>query len=118
MMSLNRHQNRDWRPSLLKERFVCCFLFFNAILSAIAQVSCALAQAKEADLAFPFRSRAYGRQLCSLRNLHSLDAASARGWAGSLPEARRIPEMVLSGCQTLDLCHSHCHMEGEQTSGG
>lgn len=104
--------------SCIPGRFVCCFLFCKAVLLAIAQVSCLLAQAMEGDLAFPFRSRAYGRQLRSLRNLHSLDTASAWGWAGGLPKAQRIPEMVMSGCRTLDVWHSHCHMGVEQASGG
>ena len=86
---------------------MCCFLFCKALLLAIAQLSCLLAQAMEADLAFPFRSRAYGGQLCSLRNLHSLDTASAWGWAGALPKAQRIPEMVMSGCRTLDVTLPH-----------
>lgn len=50
---------------------------------------------------FPMQSRAYGRQLCSLRNLHSLDTASAWGWAGGLPKAERIPVrvwMLNAGC--------------------
>lgn len=76
--SLNRHQYRAWRPSHLNQQ--------EAVLLEIAWVSCLLPQALEADLALPFRPGAYGRQLCSRRNLHSLDTASAWGRAGSLPE--------------------------------
>lgn len=91
--SPNKHQCRDWRPSHLNQQ--------EAVLLEIAWASCLLAQALEAGLALPFRPGAYGRQLCSRRNLHSLDTASAWGRAGSLPE---------TGCLRWSRLDAECWM--------